>query len=247
MSTNGHIFYEKTPNVFEGVGVNYDAYLTHLGSTLLTAYNEQSLVEKLISLGSLSSVDILCDIPPQYQTLSYKYREDYPPTILGYSLAYNRDYKEPMYPKIVVSSLDEIAKKYERPYIWKDNSWLYLDIETQIWKKVQDSLTLISEFDNNYIIPTKVWTVNYTKKEFFETINHGFLITQDNKFESGQYINFVVQDEEKPHIKYQLLVRIEQNYPHDAIVPGYRLLILSKPPNDLAWYSPILNPLELNK
>lgn len=246
MSSNGYIFYEKEPNVFEGVSVKYEAHLTNLGANLINAYNEQSLVEKLISLGSLSIVDVLSDTPPKYQSLNYIYRENFPPHIFGYSLACHRDYKEPKKANIIAYSLEEIAKNYPRPYVWQNNEWLYLDIETQSWKKAKESLQLIYEFDHKYVRPLTIWNETYSRKDFFEIINYGFLITNDNKFNSGDYINFIVDDDKKTHVKYQLLLQISHNYPHDAIEKNYRLLILSKPPIDLAWYSPILNSLELN-
>lgn len=239
MSTSGHVFYEKNPGIFEGVCVHFDAYLTRLGSTLFTAYNEQHLVEKLINLGSLSSIDILCDPPPKYQSLSYIYNDDHPPVILGYSLAYHRDYHQPKESNLIAYSLEEIAQKFQRPYVWSNNEWHYLDIEANTWKKIKDSLELISEFNPNYVLKTQVWEEKYSHEQFLNIIKKGFLFTADKKYEVGHYINFFGYNSDNPKEKYQLLLRIIEDFSHEAITPEYRLLILSKPPKDLAWYSPL--------
>ena len=56
MSTRSYICIEKEEGVYEGVYCHWDGYLSHNGKLLNEFYQDRSKVEKLISLGDLSSL-----------------------------------------------------------------------------------------------------------------------------------------------------------------------------------------------
>jgi len=91
---------------------HWDGHESHNGKLLLEHYNSQELAEKIVALGSLSSLD---------ESVEYKEGHSFETPIEGLSVAYHRDREE----DLNIYHLDNLSDLYteEYNYLWSGSKW----------------------------------------------------------------------------------------------------------------------------
>lgn len=245
MGTNSQIFYEETPGVFRGIYCNFDGNLNGVGITLYRHYQDIEKIKKLISLGSISSLDKECDRNPQYEIIS-SYRKEQIHN--GYTSAYHRDYKDPRNENkpIIKNNLNEL-EKFFHVYVWKNNEWITFNYEKKEWNNLRDEIIdyykevkddCTEEKIQQYLYCPKTIELEVSYDDYMKNISRSFLlIKKDNiNYEKKDYILFKAIKEGK---NYELLVQVVEVIENEAISENYQLVILSKPPTDFAWFYPM--------
>ena len=245
MGTESLIFYEKSPGVFHGVSCNHDGYLTGVGAILYKHYHDFSKIEKLISLGSISSLDKECEVAPRYTPMnSYLNKDQYH---LGYTVAYNRDLGHQMTETIICNDVNQIVKSTKSAYIsyiylWQDNKWNTYSQEDKKWVSLEDALIKLAT-DNErdpgyYTYLPKTVELDFSCEEYKMHIARGFLIVNGNtfKYSRSDFIKFKAQDKMG---KYELLLKVIDVVQHEGIKDGYQLLLMSNPHKDFVWFEPM--------
>lgn len=241
MSTNSYIFYESSPNHYIGTYCHFDGYLSGVGTTLHKHYRDLEKIQQLIALGQLSSLDKECTPPPHYQTYSITGEKDI--RIPGYTFAYHRDRGDELESPLTANSLEEMVKLGFYIYVWKDNQWLCWvtqdDVKTQ-WTPLAEKLQKLqndSESNRDYLYLPQTYSLKFSLEQYMETIRRGFLLTEGENYHIGDYVE--LQAKEDKHY-YQFLLKVVDIADNPGVKEGYQLLILSRPPQEVAWYSPCI-------
>lgn len=87
MSTRSMIFKENQDGSFTGIYCHFDGYPGYVGRCLKRFYASEEMIDKLIALGDISSLDESPDDPPADHSFSSPAK--------GYVVAYHRDRGEP--------------------------------------------------------------------------------------------------------------------------------------------------------
>ena len=144
MSTSAAIGLTMPDGTIWAVHLHWDGYIAHggAGETLAEHYTDRKKVEKLISLGFLSSLGAEVDPAP---TLRHSWSNPQP----NVTVAYHRDRNDPLVPAIKVmnkESFPEQAKGLwaEYAYLFEDGRWLVCDLHLKAkpwrWKVLTDVL-----------------------------------------------------------------------------------------------------------
>ena len=120
MSTHATLIIQLTDGTYTSQYVHFDGYLSGVGATLNEYYHDQTKVEALSALGSISVLDAEID-KPEGHTFAHQ--------ISGYTVAYGRDRGETDVGPIKGSTLQELLDKgiEEYAYVWKDGAWFSVD------------------------------------------------------------------------------------------------------------------------
>lgn len=241
MSTNSKIFYEKSSNDFHGISCHFDGYISGVGATLYKHYSDIGKIERLISLGEISSLDKECDINPQYQYTGLYERDEQ--RHFGYTFAYHRDRGDELAPTMIENSLDKlITNNYGYVYVWKEEEWFTYDHEQNKWILLKDGLIALAEENekklNYYTYIPRTVELTFSYDDYKTNIFRGYLILKKDglPYYEGDYIQLKATEDNK---KYELLLQVAEVVEHDGIKEDYQLIVLSKPPKDFAWYMPV--------
>jgi hypothetical protein len=123
MSTRSYICKENEDGTFTGVYCHSDGYLTYNGAMLLDHYQSREKVEKLISLGNMSSLNERIE-PDPLRPHSFDERQD------GVTVFYGRDRQESGQEamKITLEEIDDPTSWIEYCYVYgKDDKWRYFE------------------------------------------------------------------------------------------------------------------------
>ena len=145
MSTNAAIGLAMLNGTIHAVYLHWDGYITHggAGETLAKHYTDRTKVEKLISLGFLSSLGAEVDPDPAHP---HSWSNPQPCV----TVAYHRDRKEPLQPAVEFKDRDSFAEEAkgclwaEYAYLFEDGRWLVCDLhltaKPREWKVLSDVL-----------------------------------------------------------------------------------------------------------
>ena len=236
MSTKAYIFIEKENNMFDGVYVHWDGYLSGVGQTLFKNYRETEKIQTLISLGALSYLDAECCTPPNYKR-SNNHINDLQ-HIPGYTVAYNRDRGDPL--NIEQDITIEDLTSYSNSYIWRNNTWWQL--ENNNWSKLEENLKKL-EIDNNnfsYTVIPSLWNMVLSESDFIETVGRGFIITNNTNFKLHDSILFKANDSQNLNKQYEFRTTIIAILDEEGLKEGYKLIMISYPPKDIYWHQSII-------
>lgn len=119
MATRSNIAYKTAEGKIRSVYCHWDGYPAHNGEMLRRYYTDQSKIEALIELGSLSSLREELGEQQDFDDRSTQ-RDDW-------TLAYHRDRGE----QLVVSEYDDIPSwiedMEEYAYLWNGDEWIVND------------------------------------------------------------------------------------------------------------------------
>ena len=119
MATRSNIAYKTAEGKIRSVYCHWDGYPAHNGEMLRRYYKDQSKIEALIELGSISSLKQEIGEKQDFNDRSTQ-NEDW-------TLAYHRDRGE----QLVVNTYDDIpswiADMEEYAYLWNGQEWLVND------------------------------------------------------------------------------------------------------------------------
>ncbi len=121
MSTRSYILKENDDGTYIGIYCHNDGYLSYNGAMLIDHYKNREKVEKLISLGNMSSLNIYLDPDPSKEHSFDDRQEDV-------SVFYQRDRGEEGQEacNITLEELNDPSSWIEYCYIYtKDNKWSY--------------------------------------------------------------------------------------------------------------------------
>ena len=144
MSTNAAIGLTMPDGTIWAVHLHWDGYIANggAGEILAEHYTDQKKVEKLISLGFLSSLGAEVDPDP---AAPHSWRNPQP----NVTVAYHRDRNDPLIPAVKVMNKElfpEQAKGLwaEYAYLFEDGRWLVCDLHLNAkpwkWKELKDVL-----------------------------------------------------------------------------------------------------------
>ena len=145
MSTNAAIGLTMPDGTIKAVYLHWDGYITDggAGETLAEHYQDRAKVEKLISLGFLSSLGAEVDPDP---ASPHSWTNPQP----GVTVAYHRDRNDPLEPAIVFKDKDSFAEEAkgslwaEFAYLFENGRWLVCDLHLSAkpwkWKVLSDVL-----------------------------------------------------------------------------------------------------------
>lgn len=136
MSTRSYICIERPNGKYQGIYCHSDGYLTYNGAMLLDNYNEREKVEKIISLGDISTLQENIDPNPNYPH-SFDDRQSH------VTVFYGRDRGEN---KNIISARDVTLDEINRPDSWieycyvygLDNKWKYFVCAKQKHPELKD-------------------------------------------------------------------------------------------------------------
>ena len=145
MSTNAAIGLMMSDGTIKAVYVHWDGYPFDggVGVTLAEHYKEREKIEKLISLGFLSSLGAEVAPNPAFPH-SWANPQD------NVTVAYHRDRKEPLQPAVEFKDRDSFAEEAksclwaEFAYLFENGHWLMCDLHLSAkpwkWKVLSDVL-----------------------------------------------------------------------------------------------------------
>jgi len=144
MSTSAAIGLTMLDGTIWAVHLHWDGYIANggAGEILAEHYADRKKVEKLISLGFLSSLGAEVDPDP---TLLHSWSNPQP----NVTVAYHRDRNDPLVPAVKVmnkESFPEQAKDLwaEYAYLFEEGRWLVCDLHLNAkpwkWKELSDVL-----------------------------------------------------------------------------------------------------------
>lgn len=123
MSTRSFIAKQIGEDQFRTIYCQHDGYLSYNGAMLIDHYNTPEIVDKLLDLGDLSSLDLRLDPDPSRpHSFDYSERQD------GVTVAYGRDRGEDGVEArtLTLADLDDPNNWTEYVYIFTDNNeWKY--------------------------------------------------------------------------------------------------------------------------
>ena len=125
MATRSNIAYKTPYGTIRSVYCHYDGYPAHNGEMLRRYYTEQSKIEALIELGSLSSLRPEIGEKHEFSRLEANMTSDEFDAKYGEMVtAYHRDRGE----QLVISEYDDIPSwiydMEEYAYLWNGQEWL---------------------------------------------------------------------------------------------------------------------------
>ena len=119
MATRSNIAYKTAEGKIRSVYCHWDGYPAHNGEMLRRYYTDQSKIEALIELGSISSLGAELGEKQDFDDRSTQ-KEDW-------TLAYHRDRGE----QLVISEYDDIPSwiddMEEYAYLWNGQEWIVND------------------------------------------------------------------------------------------------------------------------
>jgi len=119
MATRSNIAYKTIDGKIRSVYCHWDGYPEHNGEMLRRYYTDQSKIEALIELGSISSLGAELGEKQDFDNRSTQ-KEDW-------TLAYHRDRGE----QLVISEYDDVPSwiedMEEYAYLWNGKEWLVND------------------------------------------------------------------------------------------------------------------------
>ena len=108
----------KTSNGVKAIYVNYDGYPKHILKTLQKHYVVQDVIDNLMSLGDLSSLDNNSECPEGHS---------YDNPVKGYSVAYGRDRGEDgvdaRFYDTIEAALSDCGGDNSYTYVWDGLTW----------------------------------------------------------------------------------------------------------------------------
>src|SRR5574344_900791 len=123
MSTRSYICKENDDGTYTGAYCHSDGYLTYNGAMLIDHYNKRERVEKLLSLGNMSSLNESID-PDPTKPHSFDKRQD------GVTVFYGRDRGETDQKSAIVdlAEIDSPSSWIEYCYVFgKDGKWRHFE------------------------------------------------------------------------------------------------------------------------
>lgn len=146
MSTRSYIC-KSDENGVRGVYCHWDGYPEHVGKILFCYYNDSAIVDKLISLGSISALYPELEPP---EGVPHSFQEP----VEGVTVAYHRDRGEPL--EIIEFKHDKHWREclgrssVNYVYVFHKECWFFANIEDAINCKFSK---LVSYFNNgdNYL------------------------------------------------------------------------------------------------
>ena len=119
MATRSNIAYKTAEGKIRSVYCHWDGYPEHNGKILMDHYTDQSKIEALIELGSISSLGTELGEKQDFDDRSTQ-KDDW-------TLAYHRDRGE----ELVVSEYEDVpswvADMEEYAYLWNGQEWIVND------------------------------------------------------------------------------------------------------------------------
>jgi hypothetical protein len=137
MSTRSRIGIAKDDGKVVSIYCHWDGYPSNNGAILLKSYKDKAKVEKLISLGDISSLE--AEIEPQSETAPGRYpstknkmvKHSFDTPQAGVVIAYGRDRGEDpdtIKPRVDNSVEDFVKSDIEEwGYLFKDGQWFVID------------------------------------------------------------------------------------------------------------------------
>jgi hypothetical protein len=129
MSTRSRIAIKSNDEI-KSIYCHWDGYLSNNGKILLKHYSEVEKLEKLISLGDISALDVS---PETVEGHSFDNK------IHGYTVAYHRDRGEawanvkPLVHSLKTMTLTQYLKSSENELFSEEYAYLF-DVKTKTWK-----------------------------------------------------------------------------------------------------------------
>ena len=146
MSTRSYIAIQNEDKTVTSVYAHWDGYPSHNGRILLESYQDETKIRKLISMGSISSLDVEIDIPGGSD-------HSFDKKIDGITVFYSRDRDE----DLAVDNFDTIGKfnnmvkkswaEYVYVYNVKKQKWYYRDLYSKHRTKLADLTPKICKMD----------------------------------------------------------------------------------------------------
>lgn len=144
MSTSAAIGLTMPDGTIWAVHLHWDGYIANggAGEILAENYTDRKKVEKLISLGFLSSLGAEVDPDP---TLLHSWSNPQP----NVTVAYHRDRNDPLVPAVKVMNKESFPEqtkdlRAEFAYLFEDDRWLVCDLHLNAkpwrWKVLSDVL-----------------------------------------------------------------------------------------------------------
>ena len=138
MATRSNIAYRTPEGTIRSVYCHWDGYPAHNGEMLRRYYTDQTKIQQLIELGSLSSLN---------ENIAPKGKHDFDKAEEGVVVAYARDRGE----ELVISEYADIPSwiddMEEYAYLWNGREWLVNDHGAKdaqgfpIFDRVEDIIT----------------------------------------------------------------------------------------------------------
>lgn len=149
MSTRSYIAEELPNGKYKVIYCHFDGYLEHNGEILINHYQDRNKIEKLLSLGDLSSLDKNID-PDSNLPHSTDYKEQQKDVCVFY----NRDGKEnnPDWDAKVLTKeemFDNVWIEYFYIFTLEDK-WKYYDYEQDILRDVAEDLEKLKQEQETY-------------------------------------------------------------------------------------------------
>ena len=124
MATRSNIAYKTAAGKIRSVYCHWDGYPEHNGEMLRRHYTDQSKVEALVGLGSLSS---LGEEIGEKHPFDKNYEQPELALTDNWTLAYNRDRGEDWAhtaPQTFANAVDWVQDMEEYAYLWNGQDWL---------------------------------------------------------------------------------------------------------------------------
>ncbi len=136
MSTKSLICIEQEDGSFKGIYCHYDGYLDYNGRMLLEYYNDRKTVEKLISLGDMSSLN-------KHIVPNPKYTHSFDKPQIDVCVFYGRDRGEEDTNARIISFENAKESWCEYMYVFgRDDNWRYTTLyaDEPTWLNVKEEL-----------------------------------------------------------------------------------------------------------
>lgn len=137
MSTRSVIAMKNPDQSVSGIYCHFDGYPRGVGETLLTCYNDEEKIKRLIALGDLSSLGERLEPSP-----GSGHSFDNPES--GVTVAYHRDRGEELHPAVTWSNETEMLENSpdthcaEYCYLWAGSCWYVGCTRSQKWYRMSD-------------------------------------------------------------------------------------------------------------
>jgi hypothetical protein len=143
MATRSRIGIQNDDGSVTSVYCHWDGYPEHNGDILVMHYKEREKVQKLINLGSLSTLAPEVDAP---QGEGHSYEKP----VMGVTVAYHRDREEPLQMKQHISKENFFASDIEEyGYLYTlEGEWLVKDGGSSKKAEPQKLASILSGFES---------------------------------------------------------------------------------------------------
>ena len=138
MATRSNIAYRTPEGTIRSVYCHWDGYPAHNGEMLRRYYTDQTKIQQLIELGSLSSLN---------ENIAPKGKHNFDKAEEGVVVAYHRDRGEDLYISEYADIPSWIDDMEEYAYLWNGREWLVNDHGAKdaqgfpIFDRVEDIIT----------------------------------------------------------------------------------------------------------